>query len=931
MGERQKINLAGEWRFAFDPAETGINFCGGWYDLELPERVILPGGTHTNHIGIRNTVMDKDNMGDPWIYIGAAWYQRDIEIPQEWSGKQITLYMERTSRTMVWLDGIPMGNCDKVQMPQYYDLTAAATPGKHNLTIRVNNKAVRPLQYATRTLNGIMGDIHLTASDAVCIKKVKVTPHVDNNRATIEIWLKNRTGVPVSGQLNLSVAETGGKHQLRDKRMQFLIEGEEKRFWLDLWMGEGVLLWDEFHPHLYKLTVDMEAGGDLGEFGAPAARRTACRRSQVYNDSLKTCFGMRDFRVVDKQFCINGKKVMLRGDIPGGESNRTPEEELEYWRNLMAEYKKYGINMLRFHTSCPREAALTAADEAGIYMQLELKLWDWICFPDEPAFEPLLEDTLKRQGVNVLQAYGNHPSFVMMSLGNEIEGDYHMLGRVVAHLRETDPSRLYAQGTNNNLNDPFPLDGDDFFISNKAKFGHKMMRGSCAHADYPLGKIQNEELPDTWRGFEDSLDGYEMPVIGHELGQYETSPNFDDLKGFPEDAQPRNLLLFRQTMEEKGLSSMEKEFFKASGKLSALCYREDIEMYYRTPGMGGFQLLALRDCLGQGSSLVGILNHHGDPKGNISIEEWRMFCSDRVMLLRMPGYIYRSGEQFRARVDVANFGDGDMPESRAYVRIWKENGCCGKELLSEQYLPESDIKQGDRAPLGWIDFTLPGLDQAVQLTVEIGIENYGLKNRYPVWVYPETEKVEGNFIVTSVMDDSILESLQAGEKVLYVPANLPAKYAVEGFFASNFWSYDMFANMSLERGVPVMPGTLGVCVDVNHPALCSFPTESGSDWQWWRLNMESSPVILDGLPTELHPIVSVIDNPMRCCRLGLIFEAKVGKGKILVAAIDLLGLLEKHPEALCLYNSLARYVDSDVFCPTAELSAEQVRERFQEK
>ena len=161
MGERQKISLAGEWRFAFDPAETGINFCGGWYDLELPERVMLPGGTHTNQIGIKNTVMDKDNMGDPWIY---------IEIPEGWEGKQVILYMERTSRTMVWLDGIPMGECDKVQMPQYYDLTAAAAPGKHNLTVRVNNKAVRPLQYATRTLNGIMGDIQLIAMDAVSIK-----------------------------------------------------------------------------------------------------------------------------------------------------------------------------------------------------------------------------------------------------------------------------------------------------------------------------------------------------------------------------------------------------------------------------------------------------------------------------------------------------------------------------------------------------------------------------------------------------------------------------------------------------------------------------------------------------------------------------------------------------------------------------------------
>ncbi len=972
MSERMHMNLAGEWRFAFDPAETGINYCGGWYDLELPERVILPGGTHTNHIGIKNTVMDKDNIGEPWIYIGAAWYQRDIEIPQEWAGKQITLYMERTSHTMVWLDGIPMGSNDDVQVPQYYALGAAATPGRHNLTIRVNNKAVRPLQYAARTLNGIMGEVSLQATDPVCIRDVKVTPHVDNNRATIEIWLQNQTGVPVSGMLNLAVESQkpieaectaeqcsithAGKqpsagHRLRHRRIQFVIEEQEKKVWIDLWMGDDCLLWDEFTPNVYELTVTMEAGGNSGEFGAPEARRTAFSQPGFYTDRVVTTFGMRDFRVVDRQFSVNGKKVILRGDMPMGESDRSPEEELAYWRALMKEYKKYGINMLRFHTTCPREAALTAADEAGIYMQLELKLWAWICFPDEPAFEPLLEGTLKKQGDNVLKAYGNHPSFVMMSLGNEIQGDYHMLGRVVAHLRETDPSRLYAQGTNNNLDDPFPLEGDDFFISNKARFGHKMMRGSCAHADYPLGKIQNEELPDTWRGFGESLDGYEVPVIGHEIGQYETSPNFDDLMDFPADEQPRNLLLFRQTMEQKGLLPKEKDFFAASGKLSALCYREDIEMYYRTPGMGGFQLLALRDCLGQGSSMVGILNYHGKPKGNISPEEWRRFCNDRVMLLRMPGYIYRGGELFHARVDAANFGCSDMPESEAYVRIYKaktagsnrENGAERANTIEERaaeeglfleqlLLPAVDIRQGDRAALGWIDLTLPKLEEAAELTVEIGIEKYGLKNCYPIWVFPQKKEeqavVPTDALITSEMNETILGALQEGRDVFYVPENLPPRYAVEGFWASNFWSYDMFANMSLKKGVPVMPGTLGLCCQTEHPALGGFPTGIGSSWQWWRIVMESSAVILDGLPLELDPIVSVIDNPMRCCRLGMIFEARVGAGRLLVASAALLQIRDKYPEAACLYDSLITYMNSEKFCPHAELTPEQCRERF---
>ena len=75
------------------------------------------------------------------------------------------------------------------------------------------------------------------------------------------------------------------------------------------------------------------------------------------------------------------------------------------------------------------------------------------------------------------------------------------------------------------------------------------------------------------------------------------------------------------------------------------------------------------------------------------------------------------------------------------------------------------------------------------------------------------------------------------------------------------------------------PTTLGILCDPKHPALASFPTEYHSNWQWWYLVSRAGAMILDDLPKELRPTVQVIDDWVTNHRLGLVFEAKMGKGQ----------------------------------------------------
>ena len=127
---------------------------------------------------------------------------------------------------------------------------------------------------------------------------------------------------------------------------------------------------------------------------------------------------------------------------------------------------------------------------------------------------------------------------------------------------------------------------------------------------------------------------------------------------------------------------------------------------------------------------------------------------------------------------------------------------------------------------------------------------------------------------------------------------------------TDFWCWPMFYNI---------PGTMGLLIEPGHPALASFPTETHSNWQWYHLAQAAQPVVLDALPATLRPVVQVLDNLDRVHRLGLIFEARVGTGRLLVCAVDLPALAEKHPEARQLLASILAYAGSEKFAPTESL------------
>jgi hypothetical protein len=155
---------------------------------------------------------------------------------------------------------------------------------------------------------------------------------------------------------------------------------------------------------------------------------------------------------------------------------------------------------------------------------------------------------------------------------------------------------------------------------------------------------------------------------------------------------------------------------------------------------------------------------------------------------------------------------------------------------------------------------------------------------------------------------------------VFCPGNDSVQHSIAGTFLSDFWCYTMF-----KRYNP--PGTLGMLCDPSHPALADFPTEFHSNWQWWPLLRNGCAMVLDELPPGLRPIVHVIDNFERNQRLGVLFECRVGSGKLLVCSCNLMDQQNK-PEARQFLASLLKYAGSEKFQPAIAVSASHLQGLF---
>jgi hypothetical protein len=167
--------------------------------------------------------------------------------------------------------------------------------------------------------------------------------------------------------------------------------------------------------------------------------------------------------------------------------------------------------------------------------------------------------------------------------------------------------------------------------------------------------------------------------------------------------------------------------------------------------------------------------------------------------------------------------------------------------------------------------------------------------------------------------DTAEAALRAGKKVLLLASKGILNKYLPGSFLPVFWSPVWFKGGA---------GTMSVLCEPKHPALAQFPTEPHTNWQWYDLLQNSVTMILNDTPKDFRPIVQLIDNFSRNDKLGNVFEAKVGNGKLLACSIDLAKDLEQRPAARQMLHSLCAYMASDAFAPATEMDAATLSAMF---
>lgn len=484
-----------------------------------------------------------------------------------------------------------------------------------------------------------------------------------------------------------------------------------------------------------------------------------------------------------------------------------------------------------------------------------------------------------------------------MSMGNELEGNFDLLNNLVSELKEKDTRHLYAT-TSFSFQQPIgtrPEPQDEFFVTQWTDKG--WIRGQG---------VFNEYSPNFETDYTANSEHIEVPLISHEIGQYSVYPDINEIEDYTGVLKPSNFIAVKEDLEKKNLLSLAPDFTKASGKLAAMLYKEEIERALKTPSFDGFQLLQLQDFPGQGTALVGLLNAFWESKGAISAEEFSSFNSPLTPLARFKKAIYKSGESFKAELEIANFYK-ELKDQKLVASLNNKG-----EVITEEVIKNLDLSIGNNTALGTLEFPVE-VEKAEEWELKIKVAGTDFENSWPVWVYPEEiVKPESDVYVTASFAEAD-QLLKQGKKVLLNPA-LDDLNGVEGRFVPVFWSPVHF---------PDQPGTMGLLIDTEHKALENFPTQEYTQWQWWDLCKQSKSIILDDI--SVKPIVRVIDNFVTNHSMGNLFEAKVGEGKLLFSSIDLQKNLKERPAAQQLKNSLIQYMNSEEFNPEQKVSLDELQ------
>lgn len=890
------ISLDGAWEMAYSPDAWDLaempTFKGvrvekavpGFWENMVPQlhAAGMSDEFRGNSKWVKQTLPIQGQAADLTIpgVEGCFFYRRQIRLD---SPESASLAFDCVRNSVaVWVNGVFAGRHDGFSVPFEIPIPEGVlAAGDNEIVLAVSNKAnigyngqevsgltTRALFAAT---GGIDGRVELRFA-ANGIADAYVTTAEDLNSWTVHV----SGGVPfryeiLDGDRVVAKGEAAG---------DFTVS------------SDGLEFWSPENPKRYELVLKT-AGGEY-----------------------RQKFGIRRLAVDGERLRLNGEFVYLRGVTEHCYFPQTvhPPRDIEYYRTVTAKRKELGFNFVRFHTWVPPEEYLEAMDELGMLVHIE-----------SPNFVTLEEYAA------IVRFARRHPCVVIYCTGNETRIDARAeeyLKNVAAIVHgETDAlftpmSAMrgveYMLGRDKSVlaDKPFPHNpGKMARLAEFCDFWTSYQRGDASY------RSLNGRSAATVDACGDAYCG--KPRLSHEIcidGSYMDLSLEND---YPEGSPIVASGLFsevRRQLESKVLLSRAGAYARNSAEWMRRIRKFTFEKMRSMKRTSGFDFLGdINTHWHTFGYSVGMMDEFYRLKPGETAENVRRYNSAAVLLTDLGSdFNVAAGEKKRVAFSISNFaGDVDTGTLRVeLVEVSRAEAQSRRDGVWSVAKVVGVVRNGEIAALGEFDIEFPAADAPEKyllrasftggaVTAENEWELYAFPSPTPLCASaPSAPLCDNVRIVNDISRDELLLAMERGERVLLLG---------KGPFKGVKTSYRI--GLAGRCG-----GNYATVLKENHPALDAFPHEGFCGWQFRRL-MEGAYAVQLEADVPFDPIIDIASSDKFAIRQALLFEYKVGEGRLLVCPLNFPG---DDPAAAWLKARLEAYAASDAFAPEQTLATAQL-------
>jgi hypothetical protein len=856
-------------------------------------------------------------------YFGTSWYKLEFRIPSTYKGKKLHLNFGGVmTDCKVWLNGILLGEHHYANVPFGFVIDGIAKTGQKNvLTVMVENNQTymdktpeNTHGFGTTVMemrwSGIFRDVEIVATEEIHISDLYIVPDINKGQISCNYEISGKLSKKM--EIHARVFQLG-KQQVVGQTSKELDDKNDGNLTVKI---ENPKLWYDYDPNLYVLSLSIQ-------------------KKNTVIDEINERFGLREVSTDGEYIYLNGKPVYFRGEMchihwPQTISPPTDRNDIKEKLTL---FKDYGFNFFRHHTHFPGVEFLDVCDEIGILNWNEINVVESSMIISEEHQDALWTNLVKRDK--------NHPSVIIWCMGNERNASESK----IEHFKELtfgiDKTRFLLTNSPGWL---INSKGQSF----RLPIHHEYRRAGASYIDF----------------------GYKNNFKDSKLRPWRVLYTQEKTKQAGIDS-----LLPVFTKHTQLLQAKSRKILLEQARLN----KDEISDTYNLKGLNyvGYQLATFKDA---GSFMWGVVDDYYNPKivppkelrnyNNATVLLWNQHWTERCFYAGTEKEKTHSISGDRSRVipiiiKCSHFGEHAI-----------ENGILKWKIVDEQNkVYKSGMMDDVQIGLGELNiicsdyFFLPETDIPLTINLKATLETNGLslENSWDFWVFPRVIQSSRGFdpdiaalkksniqvianlenqnflrrirntypfiktfngipqneslLITDIFDDTVLEFLQKGHRVLlYGNEHFDGHITEWGAGRSEF-----------ARGTKIY----------QHPLMDKFPHQGWCDIPFSNMisgtedlhgNRNRNGVIMDlrPWPDNVFPIILGFpsykdENPQL---YSFMLEAKVKDGKFLTTTFD---LWKTDPASVYFFDQLLRYLCGNDFNPDSQINLDFLEEQMGKK